>query len=179
MHPCHNISCVAMLMRPSSVSDSDTSAVCWVPRWLLGQTSCFDLSSGGKKKKNRHKCKWFFSPAGKTTVSLTGEEEEEMKSAFLGSSEMRPVRVHAAIGPAFQTGRISEEEEESSSSPEIELDSSGSGLRSKPDALPATQLLVRARAHVCLPSHLKCVQTSARLQGRSFWDVELQIRIPC
>lgn len=79
-----------------------------------------------------------------------------MKSAFLGSSEMRPVWVRVAIGPTFQTGRISEGEE-SSSSPKIELDSSGSRLRSKPDAPPATQLLA---LHVCLSSHLKRAHTS-------------------
>lgn len=78
-----------------------------------------------------------------------------MKSAFLGYSEMRPVWLRAAIGPVFQTGRISEKEE-SSSSPEIELDSSGSRLRSKPDALPATQLLV-LHVHVCL---CVCLHTS-------------------
>lgn len=101
-------------------------------------------------------------------LSLTGEEDEEMKSAFLGSSEMRPVWLRAAIGPTSQTGRISEKEE-SSSSPEIELDSSGSRLRSKPDALPATQLLVvHVLACLCVCLHtLKRLQTSS-FQSRSF-----------
>lgn len=147
-----------MMMCPSNVPDSDNSfkGGCWVKLPVLTW-----VQGGKQKKKKQTQCKWFFSPAGKTTVSLTREEEEEMKSAFLGSSEMRPVWLRAAIGPVFQTGRISEKEE-SGSSPEIELDSSGSRLRSKPDALPATQLLVlHACLRVCLHTFSGCKQAHA------------------